>query len=145
MIDSYEHTLVGACHCHDITLTFHTDKPPETLTPRACQCGFCQKHGAAWIADPEGKLVVSHENWEIYQPYQFGHKTCDFMICQKCGVLVAAICEIHEQRYAVMNTRLLKDQPRLDQLVPTNFNIETLEERLDRRRRNWIGVVDFAY
>ena len=33
-------------------------RPPEAYNPRACDCDFCSKHGAAYVSDPKGALRI---------------------------------------------------------------------------------------
>lgn len=69
---------------------------------------------------------------------QFGTKTADFHICLICGVLPIVTCVIEGTRYAVVNVNTFEDVDR-SQLVETatDFEGETTENRLARRRRNW--------
>jgi hypothetical protein len=70
--------------------------------------------------------------------YRFGTKTADFHVCLTCGVIPIVTCVIEGIRYAVFNVNTFDDVDR-SQLVETaaNFEGETTENRLARRRRNW--------
>jgi len=70
--------------------------------------------------------------------YRFGTKTADFHVCVTCGVIPIVTCVIEGIRYAVFNVNTFEDIDR-SQLVETatNFEGETAENRLARRRRNW--------
>src|SRR5262249_46899024 len=50
--------LKGSCHCGRIAFSFSSTIPPEKYNPRACDCSFCQRHGALFISDPNGSLVL---------------------------------------------------------------------------------------
>jgi hypothetical protein len=71
--------------------------------------------------------------------YRFGTKTADFHVCSDCGVVPIVTCMIEGARYAVVNVNTFDDVDR-SQLVEaaSNFEDETTENRLARRRRNWI-------
>jgi len=70
--------------------------------------------------------------------YRFGTKTADFHVCQKCGAIPIATCTIEGIRYAVLNANTFEDVVRSELIeTATNFEGETIENRLARRRRNW--------
>ena len=68
----------------------------------------------------------------------FATKTADFHICTTCGVVPIVTCTIEGARYAVVNVNAFEDVDR-SQLVeaPADFEGETTDNRLARRRRNW--------
>jgi len=70
--------------------------------------------------------------------YQFGSKTADFHVCRACGVVPIVTCTIEGTRYAVFNVNTFDDAARA-QVVTTasDFEGETTDNRLARRRRNW--------
>jgi hypothetical protein len=37
------------------------------------------------VADPEGLLEVWADDWSLVENYRFGTRTCDFLICRRCG------------------------------------------------------------
>ena len=39
----------GACHCGAVGVFFETDAGADALQVRACQCGFCRRHGAKTV------------------------------------------------------------------------------------------------
>lgn len=98
----------GRCHCGVIRAEFET---AESLSPRACQCGFCRLHGARTVSNPDGAAVL-HVAGPVIR-YRFGTKTTDYLICAGCGVYVAATAEIGGQLYVTLNLNTFAD-PRLD-------------------------------
>jgi hypothetical protein len=70
--------------------------------------------------------------------YRFGTKTADFHVCATCGAIPIVTCMIEGTRYAVFNVNTFDDvdRSRLVEMT-TNFEGETTETRLARRRRNW--------
>jgi len=62
-----------------------------------------------------------------------------------CGVIPIVTCVIDGMRYAVFNVNTFEEIDR-SQLVETatNFEGETTENRLARRRRNWMPEADRA-
>ena len=52
------HKVNGACHCGDIQVDMELTREPHTYDPRACDCDFCRKHGAAYVSEPRGSLRI---------------------------------------------------------------------------------------
>jgi hypothetical protein len=127
----------GSCHCGNIRVIF--DRPDSGPIPvRACGCGLCTKHRAAWTSHPDGRFYLRVADHSRVTRYRFGTKTADFHVCVTCGVIPIVTCVIQGIRYAVFNVNTFEDVDR-SQLVETatNFEGETTENRLARRRRNW--------
>jgi hypothetical protein len=80
----------GRCHCGALRWTFTTAKPLRALVPRACDCDFCTRHGAAWVSDPEGQLRILARDGMLHR-YRQGSGQAEFLLCRECGVLVAVI------------------------------------------------------
>ena len=122
----------GGCHCGALRFQFHSAAP---LAPRACQCGFCRKHGARTVSDPAGAAVLTLGEEAIR--YRFGTGTTDFVVCGRCGVYVAAVAEIGGAFFATLNLNAF-DDPRLDLgAAPAFYDGEASEAKAARRRRNW--------
>lgn len=122
----------GKCHCGAIRVAFETDKP---LAPRACQCGFCRKHGARTVSDPQGsaELTLGPETVR----YRFGTGTTDFIICGRCGVYVGALAEIDGETYVTLNVNAFDDpRPELE-ATPVSYDGEDAAAKEDRRRAYW--------
>jgi hypothetical protein len=122
----------GRCHCGAIRFAFETARP---LAPRACQCGFCRKHGARTVSDSEGSAVLVLGPEAIR--YRFGSKTTDFLICGRCGVYVGATAALDGRLYATLNLNAFAD-PRLDLPgAPVSYDGEDAAGKADRRRVRW--------
>ena len=71
--------------------------------------------------------------------YRFGTRTADFHVCTNCGTVPIVTCELDGKRYAVVNANTFENVPRAEfQIAATDFEGETTEDRLSRRRRNWM-------
>ena len=94
------------------------------------------------ISDREGQFEVSADDWALVENYRFGTRTCDFLICKRCGVFIAAIAELATGAQAVVNVNCLNDRERFTS-VPTlhDFEGETPETRLSRRAANWMPAI----
>lgn len=122
----------GQCHCGAIRFAFETKEP---LAPRACQCGFCRKHGARTVADPQGSAALTLSPETIR--YRFGTGTTEFLICGRCGVYVGALAELGGRRYVTLNLNAF-DDPRPDlAAAPVCYDGEGAAAKADRRRAKW--------
>lgn len=69
--------------------------------------------------------------------YRFGTGTTEFLICERCGVYVAAVATIGGGLFATLNLNAF-DDPRLDlDAAAISYDGETAEAKAERRRRNW--------
>lgn len=122
----------GQCHCGALRLRFETALP---LAPRACQCGFCRRHGARTVSDPAGAAELKVAADAIR--YRFATGTTDYLICARCGIYVAAAAEIDGRCFATLNLNAF-DDPRLDLAAePVSYAGETADAKAQRRRARW--------
>lgn len=104
--------------------------------PRADQCGFCVRHRASAISDPDGLLELTLPPGTP-EPYRFGLGITDFHVCDRCGVFVAAIWWDGKHAYGVANVPALDERHRFAPAVAADFEGETIADREARRRRTW--------
>ncbi len=130
--------IQSSCHCGNIRVTFDRPDAGPTIPVRACACAFCRKHGGVWTSHPGGSFQLQVADASQVRQYRFGTKTADFHICTVCGVVPIVTCTIEGARYAVVNANAFEDVNRshLAQ-APADFEGETTDNRLARRRRNW--------
>ncbi len=133
--------IQGGCHCRAITYTF--DWPGSHEIPvRACSCSFCLKHCATYTSHPEARLEATIERSEDVRRYRFGTSTADFHLCCRCGCIAFATSEIEGDLFAVVNVHTFDELSRFDLVSRvTDFEGESVEERLSRRRRTWTPEV----
>ena len=122
----------GSCHCGNIRVTFDWPGSGSAIPVRACGCGLCTKHRAAWTSHPNGRFRLQIADDSGVTHYRFGTKTADFHVCLTCGAIPKGV------QYAVLNLNTFDgiDRSQLVETV-TNFEGETTENRLARRRRIW--------
>lgn len=123
------HRLHGSCHCGRLSLTFSTRIAPERFSPRACDCSFCVRHGAAYISDPEGSLVIEASHAEALARYAFGHGLARFLLCAQCGVLVAVLFENEGRTYASVNSRCITDAQLGEPQVASPQKLDAAQKR----------------
>ena len=132
----------GRCHCGAVGFEYRTEKPVSEWPVRACQCSFCQKHGAAYTSDPAGSVRFTHENASALSRYRFGHETADFVFCARCGGYLGAVMEEGGQALMVLNLRAFDPQPEgLPGPQPMSYEGETTGDRNTRRTSRWTPVL----
>jgi hypothetical protein len=133
---------LGGCHCGNIHVLLRLIQPPEDNPLRACTCSFCRSHNPRMVSDPEGLLEVRADDWSLVERYRFGTRTCDFLICRRCGVFIGAVAAMSGCVCAGVNVNCLDDRGRFT-MVPTmhEFQGETIDNRSSRRAANWMPAV----
>jgi len=134
--------IEGRCHCGNIAYRLTWEPQPDTIAARACDCGFCTRHGALWTSNPASTLTIDVRDASRLVRYAFETRTADFLICSSCGVVPAVISRIENGDYAVVNVNTFTDFPasRIHR-APVSLADEGERARLDRRRRGWIADV----
>jgi len=90
----------------------------------------------------EGLFEVWADDWSLVENYRFGTRTCDFLICRRCGVFIAAVSEMAAGARAVVNVNCLSDRERFTALPAVHdFEGETIEIRSARRTSNWVPTL----
>jgi hypothetical protein len=133
--------LWGSCHCGNVEFTLLTQQSERSLVPRRCGCSMCRRHGASWVSDPDGRLELRCRDASQLSVYQFGQRTSRWIVCVHCGVLTAAISKIEGRLRAVARAQSMIDHHFSSPEVATDFEDESVESRLARRARTWIGAV----
>jgi hypothetical protein len=134
----------GRCHCGNISFRLTWEPEPTKIPARACDCSFCTKHGGIWTSCNTGSLKVAVEDPSSVSKYCFGTETAQFHICSRCGIVPVVTSEIEGRLYAVVNVNAFEDMDTsLLTRVASTFDGEASENRLERRKRNWIGNVEY--
>jgi hypothetical protein len=133
-------TLTGSCHCQRLQLALHGSLEPAETSPRACDCSFCQAHGAAWLSDPEGELVITASDAEALGRYRQGSESAEFLFCRHCGVLLAVVFATDDGMRGAVNVRCLANAAEF--ALPQTVSPQQLpaEERRARWRKLWTPV-----
>jgi hypothetical protein len=136
--DNIAHRFEGGCHCGNLSYVFETSTGFDKLGLRMCACDFCRKHGQRSASDPNGHVHITVKNSVHLTRYRFAHNTSDFLICTVCGVYIGAMLADKNDAWMVVNVNTLKEKPALDYPVTLhNFDSETYESRIDRRKKVW--------
>jgi len=137
-------TVVGRCHCGNLSFELAASRPPEDFAPRTCGCSFCRAHAGLYISDPDGFVRFAARDPKRVSRYRFGHETADFLICAQCGVFLAALMTEGEGALAVLNVRACDDPGRFAGApAAMDYDAETPADRLARRRARWTPAAPF--
>ncbi|OOG59110.1 aldehyde-activating protein [Rhodanobacter sp. B05] len=137
-------TLHGGCHCGALRIEFRTRLPVADIAPRACDCTFCQKHGAAYVSDPAGELRIFVPEPEALRSCRQGSEAALFRLCSRCGVLVAVTFEHDNRLFAAVNARCLDEWAGLASSVPVSPRLLSPEEKKSRWVQLWIPDVELV-
>lgn len=131
------HMFTGACHCGAIRARFETRRAADDLQVRACQCGFCTRHGTMTVSDPAGHCTFDIERAALV-PYQFATRTATSLVCARCGVYAGVYLEDAGRMWSVVNTRGMAMAPFLGRTPePVTYTGETADQRIARRKVKW--------
>jgi hypothetical protein len=133
--------LHGACHCGSIRVMMECSTAPEKLQLRACQCGFCRRHGGLLFSDPEGQLHIEATGGSVHR-YRFGQAQSDYLFCNGCGAYIGAVAETDVGTLGIVNVRgvdMHEFEGREGERM--NFEGETIEQRNARRKAKWTPAV----
>lgn len=134
--------LVGGCHCGCVRYELHWPRSPAVIPARRCSCSFCTRFNGTWTSDPDARLDIRLDQKQPLSTYRFGTQTAEFKFCSRCGVTVFVTCELDGGTRAVLNINTLDQDLEVEfDISDSCFDGELLDQRLERRKRNWIGEV----
>jgi hypothetical protein len=135
----------GKCHCGNIAFSLTWEPHPIEIHARACSCSFCVKHGGVWTSNPSSSVQISIKDSSLVSNYAFGTRTAEFHTCARCGVVPVVTSRIDGRLYAVVNVNAFEGiDPAVVRRSSSDFDGEGTDDRLERRKRNWIGDVKFV-
>ncbi len=131
----------ASCCCRNIEAKVELSEPISSFTPRACDCDFCTKHGAAYISDTNGKLAIQIRNPNEIAKFKHGSGIADFITCKLCGVFVAVTYSLEEQLLGSLNSRTLENMSDLPE--PQNVSPKLLPDtdKIGRWEQIWFQSV----
>ncbi|MBX2885502.1 MAG: hypothetical protein KTR32_36445 [Granulosicoccus sp.] len=136
------HKYTGGCYCGNVTFEMTSDKALSSLEPRACDCQFCLKHGAAYLSDAQGTLTFKAQSASRFMRYQQGSGIADFLICQNCGVLVGITHGKPGSRVGAVNSRAMERVAELPCPVQISPKEMPSSQRAERWKALWFPNVD---
>jgi hypothetical protein len=137
-------TLRGSCHCDCLRVELSTRLNPAAINPRACDCSFCRKHGAAYISDSAGRLQIAVSEPAALLSYQQGSEAALFQLCARCGVLVAVTYAHANRLFGAVNAGCLNDSTVLGSRTPASPQLLSPEEKVSRWIQLWVPDVEMV-
>lgn len=134
----------GGCHCGNIRYVLLWPEG-ENAPLRKCNCSFCVRHGAAYTSHPNASLEVTVSDPKAFNEYRFATRTAGFRLCARCGVLTFVTSLIDGREHGVINVNTLESSLPAADVGTKDFESETGEERLARRRRTWIRDLSVTF
>ncbi|MEM8659725.1 MAG: hypothetical protein AAGF35_02460 [Pseudomonadota bacterium] len=95
------------------------------------------------MGEPGSRLRVTIQDTSLHKVLKQGTQTADFHQCSGCDQIVFASCVIDGEHYAVINAATLVDQHKLRNAIDTDFDGESLDVRLARRKTKWCYLEAF--
>ncbi len=129
----------GGCHCGRIVFEMTLSGPASAFAPRACDCSFCRKHGAAWLSDADGALRVRQRGEALV--YRQGSAQADFIACPHCAVLLLAMFEREGSVRVAVNVRALDDATEFAAEQPASPQRLAPNEKRERWTQLWFSDV----
>lgn len=134
----------GSCHCGNISFIFFSSQLLPGIAPRRCDCGFCIKHGASYVSDPNGKLTINANNEELLGSYQQGSNTASFGFCRCCGVLTHVTFDNSGISYGAINSKCLDDSSKLGEPVVVSPKLLSKSEKVRRWQDLWTADIKYG-
>ncbi|HYB33133.1 MAG TPA: hypothetical protein VED45_06850 [Steroidobacteraceae bacterium] len=133
--------LTGACHCGNLRLEVQLTHAPDAYRPRACDCDFCRKHGAAYVSDPQGTLLVRINDEQFAGRYRQGSGLAELLFCRNCGVLIGALYRDDQRLYGVANAKVLDAREGFGPEEPVAPQLLSPGEKMSRWQNLWFADV----
>jgi hypothetical protein len=131
------HKVSGGCHCSNMLVAIELARAPGTYNPRACDCNFCRKHGASYVSDAQGSLVIRIKDTRARGKYRQGSGKADFLLCKNCGVLVAVCYQSEGRLYAAVNAMIVDDREKFGAEQPASPKMLSATEKVARWQDIW--------
>lgn len=131
--------LRGGCHCGKLAVALATSRPAAEMHPRACDCSFCRKHGAAWLSDARGSLRLRTRGDALV--CRQGSAQAEFLCCPHCAVLVMVTCAIEGRLHGAVNVRTLDDAAGFAMEQPASPQRLPAQEKIERWSQLWFADV----
>jgi hypothetical protein len=134
-------TYRGGCGCGAISVEAALCNDASRYRPRACDCSFCTRHGAAYLSDAEGRLVIRAEGHDSLRRYRQGSGNAECLFCGRCGVLAGMVCRIDGRLRGTLNSRTLDEMAAFGDPARVSPKMLSVEEKMERWRQMWFGNV----
>lgn len=139
------HKVSGGCHCGNVRVDMELPREPGTYHPRACDCDFCGKHGAAYVSDPEGSLSIRIQDARNSGNYRQGSGVAECILCRNCGVLIGALYGSGGRMWGAINARIVENRTIFGKEQAVSPKTLTGNEKEKRWQDIWFANVTITY
>lgn len=137
--------LKGSCYCGNIAVDVQLSKPAHEYSPRSCDCGFCTKHGAAYVSDSEGSLSFRVKEMKALGRFrQSRDGQAEFLHCTHCGVLVGVVFQEGETLFGAFNSSAVDGNIQFAQKVVVSPRLLSAADKAARWKEVWFKNVTLA-
>lgn len=133
---------IGGCFCSIIEFEMILPNSIQSYRPRECSCAFCQKHGAGYLSDNKGKLIINIKDANNLNMFRQGSELAEFLICKVCGILVAVCYNENNTTYATVNYRVLNNKGLLESSIKVSPEKLSSNEKIIRWKELWFNNVE---
>ena len=140
---SSSRAVQGGCYCGNVLLELELPHETAHYQPRVCDCGFCSKHGAAYLSDPQGSLRIRIDDMSCRGIFRQGTELAQMLLCTRCGVLLGALYRDDGRTYATVNVRALEGAVAFGTVLPVSPRQLPAEEKVARWKSLWFSDVSF--
>ena len=141
-LPAYE--LSGGCHCGNIFMAVVLPRPPSTYNPRTCDCDYCRKHGASYVSDAQGSLVIRCRDERDLGRYRQGGGLAEFLLCKNCGVLVGVLYRGDNRLYSAVNVNAINPPEGFGAKLTVSPKKLSGSEKTQRWQEIWFAHVDLS-
>lgn len=120
-------------------------QPVGCYSVRVCDCSFCQKHAAAYLSDPAGRLYLEFHSKSEVNCYRQGSEAAELLLCAHCGVLVAVRYRADDNTYGAINVRALDAAPEFGARTPVSPRALSPADKVARWKQIWFARVEESY
>lgn len=143
MATSSLQAVEGGCYCGNVLVELELPHEAAHYQPRACDCGFCRKHGAAYLSDPRGVLRIRIDDVSCRGIYRQGNELAEMLLCTRCGVLIGALYRDDGRTYATVNVRALEGAAHFGTELAVSPRQLAAQEKVARWKSLWFSDVGF--
>jgi hypothetical protein len=137
------HSDCGGCYCGNIWIVASFSQDYIAFNPRACDCDFCRKHGAAYVSDPKGSLSFQIGNDLKVNRFRQGSNAAEMLLCRTCGVLVGALYRESDRLFGTINVKALESRESFGQEQSVSPKLLSADQKVQRWRDLWFPDVQF--
>jgi hypothetical protein len=139
------YSLSGGCHCGNAQVRLELTREPASYRPRACDCDFCRKHGAAYLSDPRGTLAIRVRDASNMRAYRQGSSLAECLVCKNCGVMVGVIYRSDDRVIGAVNVKAIEGGTDFAAEQPVSPKALSGEEKIARWQDIWFPNVNIAF